>query len=318
MTGGALMRDNTDNFSATIITDKDYLNRISMHYDEFSMTEKKISDYLKNRCGHGLNLSITQFANQAEVSVSSVVRYCKLLGYSGFSELKFHVQQEDFRLAVSDLAIHYGDDMETVKKKTAQYAGMNIDKTMQLVNGDEMDRAIAAVRKAKNVYFYGVGSASGVAHMAANQFMVMGVRAFAQSDMLLNLRNASYLGKDEVMVAINYDGYAKGSTDAIMLAKEAGATTILISCTTDSLSSQYADIVLQTAARNNANVLNIVTLTMCQLAVIQTLMIGVWLQDEAQYKPKSEKQKRIAEMARYDKQMKAVTKNRVKTEPAKG
>lgn len=289
----------------------DYSNRVLMYQDSFSSTEQKISTHLQI---HGItspNISITQFAQEVGVSVSSVLRYCRRLGYSGFKELKFYIQQEQYSSAVDDLSIHSSDDITTVKKKLSQFANKRIEKTMQCIDDNELNRAIKAILTAKTVYFYGVGSASGIARLAANQFMVMGVRAISQSDQLLNLRTASYLQSDEVMITINYDGCAKSSADALMLAKAAGATTILITCVTDSLSHKYADIVLRIAARNSSNALNIVTFSMCQLALLQTLMIGVWLEDEERFFAQSRCQKAISEMVRYDKRQKEITKSRI-------
>lgn len=305
----------TEHENISLTADADYLSRISLHADQFSPIERKISDYLLSNQGKNIETSINAFAEEVGVSVSSVIRYCKLLGYSGFSELKFCVQQENFSLASNDLSIHLEDDIGAIKRKTAQFAHTRIEKTMQQVDDNELRRAVAAIKEAKNVYFCGVGSASGVAQLAANQFMVLGIRAFAQSDFLLNLRSASYLGVDEVIVVINYDGYSTMSSNAIMLAKEAGATTILITSATDTLAQSYADIVLRSAARNDINTLNIVTVTMCQLAVIQTLMVGVWQEDRERFTQSIQYQKSIAEMTRYDKQQKAVVKGRVISKP---
>ncbi len=80
---------------------------------------------------------------------------------------------------------------------------------MRQVNDKELRRVVSAIKQARNICFHSVGSASGVVRPTANQFTVPGIRANAQSDILLNLRSVSYLKPDEFMVVINYDGYSK-------------------------------------------------------------------------------------------------------------
>lgn len=76
---------------------------------------------------------------------------------------------------------------------------------MRQVNDKELRRVVSAIKQARNICFRSVRSASGVVRLTANQFTVPGIRANAQSDILLNLRSVSYLKPDKFMVVINVD-----------------------------------------------------------------------------------------------------------------
>ena len=301
------------NHEIALNAETDYRNRISAHMAEFSTADRKIAEYLLqlDPVQKNFDLSISTFSEMTDVSVSSVIRFCKLLGYNGFAELKFRIQQEAYSQNINDLSIRSEDNIMEIKRKTVQFAYMNMSQTMDCLDDIQLSKAIQAIKCADLVYFCGVGSASGVARLAANQFMLIGIRSVAQSDILLNLRSASFMESNDVMVVISYDGYAKQSADALMLAKEAGATTILITQAKDSLSGQYADVILQNAARNAINALNITTSSMCQLAILQLLMVGVWLTDEKTFLEATQWQRSVSEMVRYDRQQKEVSKNRI-------
>ena len=297
------------NHKIALNAETDYRNRISAHMAEFSTADRKIAEYLLqlDPVQKKFDLSISTFSELTDVSVSSVIRFCKLLGYNGFAELKFRIQQEAYSQNINDLSIRSEDNIMEIKRKTVQFAYMNMSQTMDCLDDIQLSKAIQAIKCADLVYFCGVGSASGVARLAANQFMLIGIRSVAQSDILLNLRSASFMESNDVMVVISYDGYAKQSADA----KEAGATTILITQAKDSLSGQYADVILQNAARNAINALNITTSSMCQLAILQLLMVGVWLTDEKTFLEATQWQRSVSEMVRYDRQQKEVSKNRI-------
>ena len=56
-------------------------------YEELTETDKKIVDYINENKQNISKLSVSQLAQNAEVSSASIVRFSRKLGYSGFGEL---------------------------------------------------------------------------------------------------------------------------------------------------------------------------------------------------------------------------------------
>lgn len=76
-------------------------NIIEEKYSSFTKTFKLISDYIKKNYSNIVFLSIQELAESMGVSTSSITRYCKELGYEGYSEFQKAIQllvQKDITL----------------------------------------------------------------------------------------------------------------------------------------------------------------------------------------------------------------------------
>lgn len=51
------------------------------------MKQKCVYNYVVKNLKHILNLSVRELADEVHVSTATVMRFCKKMGYSGFSEL---------------------------------------------------------------------------------------------------------------------------------------------------------------------------------------------------------------------------------------
>ena len=50
-------------------------------------------NYVVKNLKHILNLSVRELADEVHVSTATVMRFCKKMGYSGFSELKYKIKE---------------------------------------------------------------------------------------------------------------------------------------------------------------------------------------------------------------------------------
>lgn len=284
----------------TFFEQEEYVSRIHLNQEKMSATERRISDYLLENGDQCKELSINELSQRTGASVATIVRFCKTLGYSGFADMKFHMQQGVLNIVGDGTSITTQDSINSIKQKAMEFTRNSIRDSIMNTDNSALEAAIDAIVKAKRVNFFGCGSAGGVALLASSLFMTLGIPSFSTQDSVLQMRTAAYLQTGDVAVGINYDGYMKEIGDALMVAKKAGATTVLITSCHDSLLARYADIILNTATRNTANALNISTTSICQLATIQTLQIGVWLRLNCEINPKMKQLLSFTDLKRYD------------------
>ena len=61
---------------------------IRTNYPSYSKVFRVIADYILNHSDEVLKTNIHKLGRDLDIAESSIVRFCKALGYSGFSELK--------------------------------------------------------------------------------------------------------------------------------------------------------------------------------------------------------------------------------------
>ena len=61
--------------------------------ENLNEAEMCVYNYVVKNLNHILNLSVRELADEVHVSTATVMRFCKKMGYSGFSELKYKIKE---------------------------------------------------------------------------------------------------------------------------------------------------------------------------------------------------------------------------------
>ena len=291
----------------TIIEGQSELSsRIGLYRPKFNGTQQKIADFLLADEQAVLDMSIYDMAEKIGTSVATVTRFCQMIGYSGLADMKFHMQQQAVALE-GDIGITRSDSINVIKQKMMQFSENALHSCLMGLDNDALEAAVEAVGNAHRIMLTASGSAGGVTQSAVGLFMNMGFNAFRVDDHLLQLRTAANLGKDDVLIAVSYDGRAKSTGDAMMLAQKAGTKVILITSVRESLLGSYADIILLTPARAAGNAMNITATALCQLSILQLLMVGAVTRYYERFREKSRQQLKLSDLDRYDMKQKEIT-----------
>ena len=72
------------------------ISQNSKQYSSFHPKEKRIADYILKEADQIIYQSVKETAQQCGTSESSIVRFCKVIGYSGYSELKVEIAKAAF------------------------------------------------------------------------------------------------------------------------------------------------------------------------------------------------------------------------------
>ena len=290
----------------TIIEGQSELSsRIGLYRPKFNGMQQKIADFLLADEQAVLDMSIYDMAEKIGTSVATVTRFCQMIGYSGLADI---MQQQAVALE-GDIGITRSDSVNVIKQKMMQFSENALHSCLMGLDNDALEQAVEAVGKAHRIMLSGNGSAGGVTQSAAGLLMNMGFNAFCVNDNLLQLRTAANLGEEDVLIAVSYDGRAKSTGDAMMLAQKAGAKVILITSVRESLLGSYADIILLTPARAAGNAMNITATALCQLSILQLLMVGAVTRYYERFREKSRQQLKLSDLDRYDMKQKEITLN---------
>lgn len=232
-------------------------------------------------CGNDLTaMSVTEVAERAEASEGSVISLCRQLGARGFQQVKIALARDlvqPVQFIHEDLA--RADDTGTVIEKVFRSDLQALHDTMKVLDRGAMERAVAAIRKARRVELYGIGSAAPIAEDANYRLLRIGVESKVVVDSHVQAISASLTGPDVATITISHSGSTHETVTATRLAREAGAMTICITNFGKSPLLAYADIVLNTMARETQFRTEAMTSRIAQLAIIDALIACLSLAD---------------------------------------
>ncbi len=256
------------------------LERMRATLDSFAPAARRIAEFILANAEEVVHSSVTEVAARAGASEGSVIALCQLLGARGFQDLKIALARD---LVQPVQFIHEDldrrDDVATVIDKIFRSDMQALQDTLKVLDPAAMDRAVRAIRAAKRVEIYGIGSAAPIAEDANYRLLRIGVVSRVAIDSHVQAISAALTGPGVVVITVSHSGSTIETVTATRLAKEAGATTICITNYGRSPLVAHADIVLHTIARETQFRTEAMTSRIAQLAIVDALVASVALAD---------------------------------------
>lgn len=221
------------------------LQRLRRNQKLLSPAETQIGEYILRQPQQTLSLTIDNLAREIGVSLGTLSNFCQTLGYKGFKEFKLDLATElktPFQLDHS--VIEPGDSLEEIANKTTS---ANVDAlltTLKNLEKAELEKAVKAIREGKRIAIYGFGVSSVVGFDAYNRFLSMGLWANWVPDIAHMAASSALLKKGDVALAFTYTGENNLIVNCLKLARQNGATTIVITGNRHSPVAQEADLKL--------------------------------------------------------------------------
>lgn len=218
-------------------------------YGHLTKSEQKVADIVTDSPDKVIYGSITDLAEMAGVGDTTVLRYCRKVGFKGFYAFKLALAQEqsvknDNSAPVAGEMIEKNDSIEETVRKTINLNILSIDETQKLLEPKQLEKAVEYLLTSKKIFFFGSGISNVTALDAMYKFLRIGLNVNAFMETHFQSMAASLLTKDDVAVAITFSGSTKDTINVMKIAKNAGARTICITHHLKSPITNYADVVL--------------------------------------------------------------------------
>lgn len=218
-------------------------------------------------------MTLAEISRESGTSEASIVRFCKELGYSGYTALK-----DDFILAnnsesSSRINIDDHDSMEVILNKLYKNNLEVLSETLA-INENQYEKALEILMNARAIHFFAVGDAYMAANLSYMRFKRIGVECSAEQDVMLQMITASNMRKNDVAIAVSYEGRSRNVVDAMKIAKERGATTISITRRHKSPLLRYTDIRLLVSAKDLTFGRDKVTRRISDQFILEALYLG--------------------------------------------
>ncbi len=235
--------------------------------------EKKIADALLENPEAIENRTLAQMSAGSGASEATIVRFCRRLGFDGYTALKDAFTQANHRDPVSLISIREHDSMASILEKLYRNNLEVLSETMAIKTND-YERVLEVLLRAKSIHFFAVGDACVVAKLCYMKFMRIGVSCTAEEDVMCQMITASNLTSDDVAIAVSYEGRSRNVVEAMKIAKERGATTISITRRERSPLLQYSDITLLISAHDLTIGRDKITRRISDQLILEALYLG--------------------------------------------
>jgi DNA-binding MurR/RpiR family transcriptional regulator len=183
--------------------------------------------------------TVATIAEQADVQPSTLVRFAQALGYGGFSEM-----QKVFRSRLREGVADYRERLDALKTRDADAGPMglldgfceaafySLTRLRSQMDGQQLDRAVAALVSAETIYLVGQRRSFPVTAYLAYAFSKIGIRNVLVDNVAsMAPEMLRFATPRDAVVAVSFTPYSSVTVD---LASDLAAQKVPIVSITDS------------------------------------------------------------------------------------
>jgi len=154
-----------------------------------SPAEQRVARVVIGEAGTAARLTISDLAKRARTSETTVIRFCRAMGFGGYSEMRLTLAAEAGRASETATSgepvgsdISETDDLAEVVKKIAFADARAVEETAVQIDIAVLERVVDLVAAARRVDIYGVGASAFVANDFQQKLHRIGRVAYAWSE----------------------------------------------------------------------------------------------------------------------------------------
>ena len=200
---------------------------------------RQCADYVAANPDRVAVSTVAEMAAAAGVKPSAFMRFCQVLGFSGFSEMQrlfrnsYAQNWPDYTTRLEKLRESGADSPSALLAEFIEAGRLSLENLAKTIDPRALDAAVKAISEAEMVHIVGLRRAFSVASYLAYAFEKMNVPTMLH-DAVGRLDTRHAIRERDVVIAITFAPYTAETVDLATAARRAGAKVVGI---TDALTS---------------------------------------------------------------------------------
>jgi DNA-binding MurR/RpiR family transcriptional regulator len=236
--------------------------------------------------------TISQFAVRCQTSEASIVRFCRTLGLTGYSQLRIQLASEIGReTAHRDDAgdpatarwhtgdISPSDSLADAVAKVTFAEKVGLQETIAALDMAVLEKVVSGLAGADRSVTFGIGASGLGAGDLTQKLLRIGRVSLSFLDSHEAIASASLLKRGDIAIGFTHSGQTSEIAHFLRTAGARGATTVAITNTSDTPVTQLADLTLFTRVRETVFRSGAMASRIAQLSLVDCIFVGVAQRD---------------------------------------
>jgi DNA-binding MurR/RpiR family transcriptional regulator len=261
-------------------TPQTLLSHVRALMPNLARSEQRVAAAVVDDPGGTASMTISELAAQCHTSGTTVIRFCRALGFDGYPELRLALaaaaqaaESDGERAVGSDIGPR--DSLSEIIKKISYADAKAVEETGAQLSPEMLSVVVDVVVKAHRVDIYGVGASAFVGLDLQQKLHRIGHLVYAWPDPHSAITSAALLGPADVAIGISHTGTTEDTIASLTEARRQRATTVAITNFPGSPIATVADHVLTTAARETTFRSGAMASRIAALTVVDCLFVAV-------------------------------------------
>lgn len=253
---------------------EDVITQIRKVFHTLHKAEQKVAEIVLNDLHFAAQASITDLAERAQVSESSVTRFTRALGYKGIKELKYVLAQS---LAVGNqyLSNNHRQSSDSPASQVLNDIFEALNAARSQLDESLINDAAALITEARRIFIFGSGgNSSSIARDSEHRLFRLNLMTSSHTEAVMQCMAASTAEKGDIILAISLTGENASLNNNIRVARQYEATVISITRPNTELAS-LSHLCLPVYIRDSDNILKPNAMRYAVMAILDVLYTEV-------------------------------------------
>lgn len=216
------------------------LDRLSPEQTTLSRKQAEIARFIRTHLDEACFMPLKELAAAAETTETTVLNFCRKIGFASFLEFKRELQQYvGFYLAPNDKVTQSLEKIGSSRelfRTLAETEGQCLQETLAHLDQGALERFVNELSRAECVHIFAHGTSTLIADFFYMRLLQTGTRAMLPNilDDFQVANSVLHAGEADVFLLITFPAYAKETVSLANYLRRRGRSYL---CVTDSISS---------------------------------------------------------------------------------
>ena len=244
-----------------------FYSKVNEKYNDMTHAQKTVANYVGEHPDDIAFCTLETLAAKINVSTTTVIRFARAMGYSGFSDMQDEVKREmqtksTLPERLDDLISNRGGEDLTLQSCFATDMD-NLNQTLSGLDPQELRKAVDMISGANRIYILGMRSSFSLAHYLTSRLgEIKRNVSFVQSTGMIYPEEVVSAGEGDVCIAYVFPRYSKTALNILAWMRSYGVKVILFTSMNDLPIRSYGDLCFNCAI-NSTSCKNSLTAPMC-------------------------------------------------------
>ncbi|WP_448819869.1 MurR/RpiR family transcriptional regulator [Cetobacterium sp.] len=273
-------------------------NIIKSLENNLSESEKVIAMYvIKNKKIIG-EITSTELAKKIGVSQSSIIKFIKKIGFSGYVAFKLQLERDlEHKKNLLKNKIHseidLEDSLEEVTKKTLAETVEALNTTVGVIDYKNFETIIEKIRESGRILIIGTGMSSIVARDLELKLMKIKIDTVHYESKQMQLMKLSTMDVNDLIIAISHRGETQEILDVVGIAKEMNICVISITSIGKNTLSSLSDYNIGVVSKESILRSSAISSRMAQMIILDSIFLRLMQKDYKKVKEYIDRSKKI-------------------------
>jgi DNA-binding MurR/RpiR family transcriptional regulator len=225
---------------------------INKQYNRLRKSEKRVAEYVQQHMDEVVLMSLQGLAKKCGTSDATVLRFCRSLGYMGFSDFKTSLVPELLSSGQKTYVdIEQNQDPASIKDIFHRNFHQQLDSTLKNCDYDILCLTAQYINNANKILIVGLGGSAGVANIFCDSLISLGIYNSFHQDRSIIQNAVTTMTTGDVLLGISHSGETEEIVSAARMAREYGAVTVGVTNFSPSPLTDVCEFILLTSVPDN-------------------------------------------------------------------